>query len=249
MEVGKIYVNATKAYLVFAKAITKNLKGCYIRVDYTGEPWDRLDKKVVFSNGLVEKGILTNAEEILIPPEVLDTVGAELKVGVCGYNSDGTLIIPTVFACLGDVQEAPDVDCEESDAKPTPPVWMQILNKIGDLDELTTEAKENLVAAINEVAEKAGNVDEEDVLRIIEEYLAENPAGGGDSVYVLGEGETIEDAPEDADVVIDPNGEGTEIPTEKDYLAMLIETDMLPAVHDASGAILTDENGKVILRY
>lgn len=29
----------------------------------------------------------------------------------------------------------------------------------------------------------------------------------------------------------------------------LIETDMLPAVHDASGAILTDENGNVILRY
>lgn len=32
-------------------------------------------------------------------------------------------------------------------------------------------------------------------------------------------------------------------------LAALVETDMLPAVHDASGAILTDENGNIILRY
>jgi len=32
-------------------------------------------------------------------------------------------------------------------------------------------------------------------------------------------------------------------------ITMLVEADMLPAVHDASGAILTDENGKIILRY
>lgn len=34
-----------------------------------------------------------------------------------------------------------------------------------------------------------------------------------------------------------------------DQIEMLIEADMLPAVHDASGAILTDENGNIILRY
>lgn len=32
-------------------------------------------------------------------------------------------------------------------------------------------------------------------------------------------------------------------------LSLLIETDMLPAVRDANGAILTDESGNVILRY
>lgn len=32
-------------------------------------------------------------------------------------------------------------------------------------------------------------------------------------------------------------------------IALLIETDMLPAVHDTKGRILTDENGNVILRY
>lgn len=34
-----------------------------------------------------------------------------------------------------------------------------------------------------------------------------------------------------------------------EVLTMLIDTDMLPAVHDTSGAILTDQNGNIILRY
>lgn len=37
--------------------------------------------------------------------------------------------------------------------------------------------------------------------------------------------------------------------TDTSQLSLLIETDMLPAVHDADGKILTDENGKIILRY
>lgn len=39
------------------------------------------------------------------------------------------------------------------------------------------------------------------------------------------------------------------LPDDAEQIAMLIEADMLPVVHDASGAILTDENGKIILRY
>ena len=37
--------------------------------------------------------------------------------------------------------------------------------------------------------------------------------------------------------------------SDAEQLAMLIEADMLPAVHDSNGAILTDENGNIILRY
>lgn len=39
------------------------------------------------------------------------------------------------------------------------------------------------------------------------------------------------------------------LPDNAEQLEMLIEADLLPAVHDASGAILTDENGNIILRY
>ncbi len=36
---------------------------------------------------------------------------------------------------------------------------------------------------------------------------------------------------------------------QESQIAMLIEVDMLPAVYDTNGAILTDENGNIILRY
>lgn len=49
----------------------------------------------------------------------------------------------------------------------------------------------------------------------------------------------------------DENGnvEIATLPDDAEQLEMLIEADMLPAVHDADGKILTDENGNVILRY
>lgn len=40
-----------------------------------------------------------------------------------------------------------------------------------------------------------------------------------------------------------------QLPGDAEVLTALIETDMLPAVHDASGAILTDNSGNIILRY
>ena len=45
------------------------------------------------------------------------------------------------------------------------------------------------------------------------------------------------------------NVEVDALPDNAEQIEMLIEADMLPAVYDASGAILTDENGNVILRY
>ena len=40
-----------------------------------------------------------------------------------------------------------------------------------------------------------------------------------------------------------------EIFSNEEQITFLIEEDMLPAVHDLGGKILTDENGNVILRY
>ena len=42
---------------------------------------------------------------------------------------------------------------------------------------------------------------------------------------------------------------GQVLSSNTENLAFLIETDMLPAVHEEGGKILTDENGKIILRY
>ena len=81
-------------------------------------------------------------------------------------------------------------DPSEPPEDPARAWFAAIREQIGNLDELTTKAKDTLVAAINEAA--------------------------------------LSDA-------------GT--------LNLLIEEDMLPAVHTADGAILTDQNGNIVLRY
>lgn len=52
-----------------------------------------------------------------------------------------------------------------------------------------------------------------------------------------------------ADKALSVGGAGGALMDDNAQLAMLIEADMLPAVHDEDGKILTDENGKIILRY
>lgn len=49
----------------------------------------------------------------------------------------------------------------------------------------------------------------------------------------------------------DKNGnvEVDALPDNDEQLEMLIEADMLPAVYDVNGPILTDEAGNIILRY
>lgn len=55
--------------------------------------------------------------------------------------------------------------------------------------------------------------------------------------------EFVREAIEQIDI---PQGDET---TDADQLAMLIEMDLVPAVHDENGAILCDENGRIVLRY
>ena len=52
-------------------------------------------------------------------------------------------------------------------------------------------------------------------------------------------------------VTPDKNGnvEIDALPDDAEQIVMLVDADLLPAVHDANGAILTDENGNIVLRY
>lgn len=97
---------------------------------------------------------------------------------------------------------------------------------VGDLEDLKTEDKSSLVAAINEVARKGGTgpggevfvpkaqvtqTDNGAMITITDQNgtstaTVNHGKNGKPGVYILAEGETIADAPADADVVIDPAG-------------------------------------------
>ena len=174
--------------------LTSGMVGQTIHFEYSHD-FDGLMITAVFTDGKNTVDVVNPGNECIIPHEVLTNVGAAVKVGIYATRGD-ELVIPTVYATIGVVQKGADPSGDVS-ADPTLPVWAQIQGIIGNLNDLNTEAKDNLVAAINEAAQTGS---------------------GGDASM-----------------------------TDDDILECLIDTDMLSAVKDADGKILTDETGKIIL--
>ena len=120
--------------------------------------WDDLTKTAVFIAGDICRAVELTGSTLTIPAEVLRYPYRKLLVGVCGTNSDDTLVIPTILA------PGPFVECGANPASDSVtvdiPVWQKLQNQIGSLALLNTTAKDSLVAAINELV--AGGVDIED---------------------------------------------------------------------------------------
>ena len=143
------------------------------------EDWDGLTKTAVFTNGRTTVDVLQpnwQGNTVAIPAEVLTTAGRYVRVGVYGSNADG-VALPTIWAELGKVRPGADPSGDAS-TDPALPVWAQLQEIIGNLDDLTTKAKNTLVAAINEAAKTgsggSGSID----LRVADGYIQYSNDGG-----------------------------------------------------------------------
>ena len=133
-----------------AKAVTVEFVFC--------DDWDGLTKTAVFSAGRTTVDVLESAwdgNKVVVPHEILADAGPIARVGVYGANADG-LILPTVWVTLGKVMPAAEPSGDPG-ADPTLPIWAQLQNQIGDLDDLQTYNKGNLVDAINEARSSGGS--------------------------------------------------------------------------------------------
>ena len=122
------------------------------------DDWDGLTKTAVFSNGKTTVDVLAanwDGDTVLVPHEVLAVPGRHARVGVYGADESG-VVLPTVWVSLGKVQPGADLSGDAS-ADPSLPIWAQLQNQIGDLDELQTYNKGNLVDAINEARSSGGS--------------------------------------------------------------------------------------------
>lgn len=130
-----------------------------VTVEFVFSPeWDGLTKTAVFSNGKTTVDVLAanwDGDTVPVPHEVLAVPGRHARVGVYGANESG-VVLPTVWVSLGKVQPGADPSGDET-ADPTLPVWAQLQKQIGDLDDLKTYNKGNLVAAINEARNSGGS--------------------------------------------------------------------------------------------
>ena len=133
-----------------AKAVTVEL--------VFSDDWSGLTKTAVFSAGRTTVDVLESAwdgNKVVVPHEILADAGPIARVGVYGANADG-LILPTVWVTLGKVMPAAEPSGDPG-ADPTLPIWAQLKNQIGDLEDLQTYNKGNLVDAINEARSSGGS--------------------------------------------------------------------------------------------
>ncbi len=131
-------------------ALTSGMAGKRVKFSFSPE-WEGLHKTAVFSAGGVTRDVVEAGDEAVIPARVLEKPLVPLYVGIYGTNDAGDLVIPTVWVQGPVIKPGANPSGDPSTA-PELPVWEQILCLIGSLEKLDTEARENLVAAINELA-------------------------------------------------------------------------------------------------
>ena len=130
-----------------------------VTVQFVFSPeWDGLTKTAVFTNGKTTVDVLAaswDGDTVLVPNEVLAVPGRHARVGVYGADGSG-VVLPTVWVSLGKIQPGADPSGDAS-ADPALPIWAQLQKQIGDLDDLKTYSKDDLVSAINEARNSGGS--------------------------------------------------------------------------------------------
>ena len=177
MKIAEVRVSGCRCETVRLEPIPRGIVGAVVAVEYTDPAWNSLRKTVVF-RGAATKDVLDAGNEIVIPAEVVSKAGGSLYMGVYGVDAENHVTIPTIWTELGVIQGAAAPSGDASTA-PSLPVWAQIQAMVGDLGTLDTEAKSNLVAAINEALTTGGEIAPAEVQRIVEDYLKANPPGTG----------------------------------------------------------------------
>ena len=147
----QITCKGNSAICTRTERLTSGMVGLQCEFVFDGA-WDGLARTAVFWAGNEKRDVLLQGAVCTVPWEVLKTAGYQLVIGVYGTNAEGTLVIPTVYAMCGGIASGADPS-GDTETDPTLPIWAQIQALIGDLADLETEAKNNLVAAINEAAQ------------------------------------------------------------------------------------------------
>lgn len=150
----KINVSRTCAEATQRERLTSGMQGVELSFSFSAD-WDDLVKTAVFEGSGQSVDVLITGASCEIPPEALKKYGGMLRVGIYGVSADGTTVIPTMYADLGIIRRGADPQ-KDPTTNSSLPVWAQLQAQIGDLSNLTTEDKTNLVAAINEAAKSGG---------------------------------------------------------------------------------------------
>lgn len=219
----KVTFNKTCGRCVQSEPLTSGMVGQPIEFEYSTD-FDGLTLTAVFTNGKTTIDVLNPSCECVIPHEVLDTVGTVVKVGIYAVSGN-ELVIPTVYATIGIVLKGADPSGDTS-ADPTLPVWAQLQTLIGDLADLETEAKNNLVAAINEAAQTGSGGSASIAMRVDGGYIQYSTDNGNTWVNLIAVAELKGDKGDKGDAGADGHTpiKGTDYWTAVDKAEIVAET-------------------------
>ena len=255
----------THINIKISKAVATAEKDGIITTGMVGVPvsfmfdswWDGLTVTAVFKGSGAPISVpLLGATETVVPWEVLKRPSTLLRIGAEGRLPDGTLVIPTTWATVGIVMSGANATDDLANP-PTPTAFDRIMSQIGNMNDLATEDKSSLVAAVNEAMEKGGGSGatiELDTTLTVEGAAADAKAVG-DRLSSLSEEKVDKyQGVENAGKALVVGSDGNVVPgsvtlSEDETISLLIEEDILPAVYNADGTILTDQNGNIVLRY
>ena len=211
----KVIYNKVCGRCVQSEPLTSGMVGQPIHFEYSHD-FDGLAVTAVFTDGKNTVDVVNPGNECVIPHEVLTTVGAIVKVGIYAVKGN-ELVIPTIYAHIGVVLKGADPSGDVS-IDPTLPVWAQIQGVIGNLNDLNTEAKNNLIEAVNEV-KQATDAKQDKLI-------------AGENITIAADGKTIS-----------ATGGGASL-TDDDIIDALYEAGFINPATDSSGKILlvTDNN-------
>ena len=135
-----ITVSAAEAAVEKSEIITRGRVGLQCRFRFSPE-WKGLAKTAVFS-GAENRDVIITGDTVTVPAECLSEANRPLWVGVCGKSGDGTVVIPTVYAQLGQIEPGACPSGREP-AAPTPDVVAQIQQAAANAEAMARSVRED----------------------------------------------------------------------------------------------------------
>jgi hypothetical protein len=122
IEVSK----ASAVYIDGRETLTSGRVGLKVKLVFSGD-WQGLIKTAVcIGSGTTLGTVVASDGTFTVPHECMAEAGGQLKIGVCGMNADGTVVIPTVYCALGVIEEGA-IPSGETGEEPTPSAFNQLM--------------------------------------------------------------------------------------------------------------------------
>lgn len=100
----RINVNLVTATVQETEVLTSGRVGLQCEFTFSSE-WDGLIKTATFEGAESADVAMLTGNVVTVPRECMSSPGAKLRVGVCGMNEAGDIVIPTVWANAGRIQQ------------------------------------------------------------------------------------------------------------------------------------------------